>query len=359
MCISTNPAEFKGTVLANYPALEDSDRTRVLSYMNTVQSPGTSREYGVADTGPNAMLFPVYGEVRDIADCRDPEASRTWLSGQAGVYQEFWVDESTLRGGSAGERRIYVAGNYLVSVADNIRKVPGTLEWLKREVPYPEHVPAVSDYLLESVERFYQVQGLGMPQFVVAAFALPPHCVDQKNPITLTYEQSDNVANSLVFPALDYHGMGRFEDYVKRDHSLLLSTNQLNEMFRSVMTLASVDRPTEFNLAPPQFPMSVCDTRSVSGELDSKAPNNDYIFDMATIHAKLEGAQAEIEALGPMDPTDGRAYYARREQIARIVAQRLGRYGVMEYSNQPVTTAEKFAKSGFGDSHFIEGIWDD
>lgn len=300
MCISLGPAEFKGTVIANFPQSTDNEQKRVLSYMNSVLSAGTSPTKEAVDSAPNAMVFPVYGEVTGVLDCDEPVASREWLSKQQGVYYESWEDWSATRSGS-GTPGIEVAGNYLVSVAADIEDIPRALHRLKREAAtaFPSHVPEVLDYTLESMNRFYRAQGLGIPQFVLAAFYLPPRYIDRKNPVTITYTQSDSVADKLVFPALDYHGEGEFQEYVKRDHTLLLSTNILNEMLGSVMHASTDSVPPEFNQAPRQFPISVRDSRNPRNELEGRAPNNDYMFDMAAIHAKLQGGAGGVRSPAP------------------------------------------------------------
>jgi hypothetical protein len=354
MCISLGPAEFKGTVIANFPGDPNNEQMRVLSYMNTVLSADTSSLHGVANTGPNAMIFPVYGEVTDVLNCDNPGASREWLSNRNGIYVESWEDESATRSGST-DTRARVAGNYLVRVANDIEDIPRALSQLKRETPFPDHVPPVSDYVLEAADRFYRSQDLGIPQFVIAAFALPPHHVDHKNPVTVAYAQSESVADRAVFPALDYHGHGDFQEYVKRDHRLLLSTNALNELFRSLMVDKSdTVTPPEFANAPKQFPVAVYDQRNPRNEPNAKAPNNDYIFDVGAIHAKLQDAQLEIQALADVDTSTFLVNYRRQEKVARIVLGRLGRYGVMDHSNQPETTAQNFAESGYGEA-FIAG----
>lgn len=354
MCISLGPAEFKGTVIADFPQNTDNEQERVLSYMNSVLSAGTLSSHETAHGAPNAMVFPVYGEVTGVLDCNDPVASREWLGRQTGVYYESWEDWSATRGGS-GLQNIEVAGNYLVSIAADIEDIPRAIHRLKRETAaaFPSHVPDISDYALDSMDRFYQAQGLGIPQFVLAAFVLPPRYIDRKNPVTITYTQSDSVADKIVFPALDYHGEGEFQEYVKRSHTLLLSTNTLNEILGSVMHATTDAVPLEFQNAPRQFPISVLDLRNPRNELEARAPNNDYVFDMATIHAKLQGAQAELEALPRLDTSEFQAHYERRKQIIKIMIRHLGRYGVMGHSNQPATTVEGFAESSYGEAFFI------
>lgn len=352
VCISLGSAEFKGTVIANFPQSTNNEQERALSYMNSVLSAGTPSADGMADSSPNAMVFPVYGEVTGVLDCDDPVASRQWLAKQEGVYYESWEDWSATRA-SSGPQGVEISGNYLVSIAADIEDIPRTLHRLKQGAVFPNHVPEVSDHTLEWMNRFYQAQGLGIPQFVIAAFALPPHHIDRKNPVTITYNQFDSVADKTIFPALDYHGEGEFQTYVKRDHTLLLSTNALSEVLGSVMHASTDSVPSEFRNAPRQFPISVLDLRNPKNELGARAPNNDYIFDIAEVHTKLQGAQAEIEALPHVDVPESRAYYERRKQIINIMIRHLGRYGVMGHSNQPATTAQGLAESCYGDTFVI------
>jgi hypothetical protein len=352
MCISLNSAEFKSTVIADFPASPLNDQDRMLSYMNTVSTGTTPPTPGTA--AANAMVFPVYGEVTDILDCPDPKTSREWLTYQQGVYKEFWEDMTYPRANTymgRAAKSIHVAGNYMVGIATDVEDIPSTLSRLKTMTSLPEHVPEASDHILDSMDRFYRAQGLGIPQFVIAAFALESHHVDEKNPVTVGYTQSSTVAGKAVFPALDYHGHGDFESHVSRDHKLLLSTNQLNDIFRSTMLATSYITPAEFSAAPAQFPLSIRDMRPGRGtEPAALAPNNDYILDLDTIHAKLQKAQPALDSL-ESPKTSGLTAFEQRK--ARIVARALGNHGLLDHSNQPATTAQEFAQTSFGEALFL------
>lgn len=66
-----------------------------------------------------------------------------------------------------------------------------------------------------------------------------------------------------------------------------------------------------------------------------------------------KGVQAELEALPPIDASDFRASYRHRKQVTKTMLGYLGRYGVMGHSNQPATTVQGFAESGYGDVFVI------
>lgn len=337
MCISANPAELNQTVIANFPQQGKDEQHRVLSYMNTVKSIPGGRT-----TDPNAMIFPVYGEVTDLLDCPDPRASRAWLEAQTGVYQEAWYDQTVVRASTSEPARTHVLGNYLVGVAGGVEDIPGVLEDMRRG-PKPEHVPTVPDTTLESMDRFYRAQGLGIPQFVIAAFLLPPKHHDDKNPITLTYNQWDAMADKMVFPALDYHGYGAFDKHVKRDHKLLFSSKVLQEALQPVMIPSHLATPAEFAGAPGEFPMYVGDSRDRrTHDAAQRAPNNDYIFDMQPIHAKLQGVDTELRAIAADHPEVTTSRFMRDGLANPVLAQRMGKCGIMQHSNQPSTTAEAF-----------------
>ena len=157
------PAEFKGTVIANYAEVNGNPDARILSYMNTAQAEETSGQYGMLNAGPNAMVFPIYGEVTKIAECSDPEASRDWLSTQYGVYREEWKSSAIrFRSKSAGgyDFAPVMAGNYLVKIANGVEGIPGALSELRRSSPLPEHVPGANDAVLDMMDRFYRQQTL-------------------------------------------------------------------------------------------------------------------------------------------------------------------------------------------------------
>jgi len=347
MCISVNPAEFNSTVIANYPAIEGSETERILSYMNSAESYGTSRALGIASTGPNAMIFPIYGEVTSVSDCPNPEASRQWLSQQGGVYREIWDDglPKMRGGGSFGMRGIQTAGNYLVGIASDVENIPETLQALRQATSRPENVPEAPDSVLEMMDSFYRAQGLGVPQFVIAAFALAPGQVEQKNPITLQYTQSEAVADKLIFPALDYHGQGEFEAYVTRDHRLLFATEGLNEAFGPAIRISdSTSRPAEFSDAPTQFPVELKDLRKGGEKRPAAAPNNDYIFDGSELHQSLARVAGKIKDAAIDPSTEDRQKRTNDlRQVGAIITEELGSEGLMQFSNQAATTAQEYA----------------
>jgi hypothetical protein len=309
--------------------------------MNSAESRGTSRQLGIGDTGPNAMIFPVYGEVTQISECPDPKGSRDWLMRQGGVYREIWDDGlPKMLGGFKGRGgAIQTAGNYLVGVASDVENIPETLQQLRAISPLPENVPKAPDHILEMINRFYKTQGLGIPQFVIAAFALAPGQIEKKNPITLHYTQEAELDDKIIFPALDYHGQGDFEPYVTRDHRLLFATQALNETFRPAMRDSAIDhRPQEFELAPVQFPIEIRDVRKGSDRITANAaPNNDYMFDTCIISESLQVASSRFNTS---------ADALSRREISAIITETLGEHGVIQYSNQPATTVEEYAAQG-------------
>ncbi len=302
------------------------------------------------------MIFPIYGEVSNVADCSDPEASRQWLSGQRGVYRELREDGLPKTRGGGGFKSfigIQTAGSYLVGIANDAENIPTTLAELRKVTPRPEHVPDAPDKVLEIIDNFYRLQKLGMPQFVIAAFALDPGQTEKKNPITLQYTQAQSLGNALIFPALDYHGQGGgFDRYVDRDHRLLFSTKELNEAFDCAMRGShTANRPAEFVSAPTQFPIELKDTRKGSADIAISPPNNDYIFDADQLHDRLAGVNARLKE-GIVDDSSTIEHdtpYGRSESIGIIMTEELGRNGLMQFSNQAGTTV---------DAHVRDNKWD-
>jgi hypothetical protein len=349
MCISVNPANFSETFIANFPDTGMDENRRVLSYLNTAQRPNTSALVGVADTGPNAMLFAVPGEVTHVADMPDPEASRFWLTHQSGIYQEEWNDGDMIWLGGRGSKtlKISTAGNYLVGIATSVDDIQATLHQLRRVSPHPEHVPDAPDDLLDHVDCHYREQGWA-PQFVIAAFALDAGQVEEKNPITVHYTQSEDLAGQLFFPALDYHGMGAFSDMAARDHHLLMATHALNEAFAPAMQrFGVVERPPEFAPAPVQFPFEIIDTRKDDARYmpDAVAPNKDYLIELPPDDQMAKMGQAVRQAPA-IDPSDFRSQRAYSHHLDQAAVDRLGTYGLLGRSNQAATTPKAYVAYG-------------
>lgn len=375
MCISINPAEFSGTTIAYFP---ERDGRAVLSYTNTAKSAG-HESAGTADGGPNALIFPVFGTDVEVLDCPDPQASRAFLAAARGLYNERWESPSNfdlfnldqinrLGGYSEGIKQ---SGNYLVGVADGVEEIAVVLESLRRHSPRPEYVPQMSDQLAEMMDRYYRALGMGMPQFVVGAFLLDPSQPGLKNPISVGH--TPLFPGKVILPALDYHGKGdAFEPYARRDHTLALSSPELQEVLAPVMRIPQGGRPLEFAAAPPVFPVLVRDTRKLTREaventlahqnnpefahlFDPKlsrqqlesgmAPNNDYVFDTAAMALELAPHMPAIK----QECDD----YARsRSPQDRIVNKKLaasqaiktvvGQNWAMRHSNQIPVTVEAY-----------------
>lgn len=378
MCISINPAEFSGTSIAYFP---EQDGRAILSYTNTAKNVG-HESAGVADSGPNALIFPVFGTDVEVLDCPDPQASRAFLATAQGLYHDNWESPKNfdlfrdpLRVGSGGySGGIKQSGNYLVGVADGVEEIAMVLESLRRHCPRPEHVPHMSDQLANMMDRYYRAQGMGIPQFVVGAFLLDSSQPGLKNPISVCH--TPMFAGKVVLPALDYHGKGdAFEPYARRDHTLAMASPELQEVLAPIMPEPYGDRPLEFAAAPPVFPVLVRDTRkltpqAVDNTLDHQnnpefahlfdpklsreqlesgmAPNNDYMFDTAAMAASLAPhipaiAQAQdqyVAARNPKDPIT-RALYQKLGACEAIKAT-VGQNWAMCHSNQASLTVEAY-----------------
>jgi hypothetical protein len=370
MCISANPAEFSGTIIAHFPAEEAE--YELLSYTNTTKSAGNAQNR-TADSGANALIFPVHGSDIELLDCPNPEASRKFLQLQAysGLHREQWnlpdnfdIEGSmryrTMKGASLG---VQIIGNYLVGVANNVETIPGVLEVLRRTSSRPDHVPEVSDTLLEIMDRYYRAQTTGMPAFVIGAFLLDGSKVEDKHPITTKYAPFDS--DKLVLPALDYHGTDpALEPFVTRDHTLLIATRGLNSLMQPLTPKKEGNKtPLEFANAPHIFPVNVRDKRvmrpeAIAGFLEvqehekfgplcdpkftrqqleaTMAPNTDYVIDTAKLEAdmseKIDGITARFDEI-----MDSLAPHQRQYSVTQSAAkalETLGRDWVLQNSNQ-------------------------
>ena len=364
MCITTRPTELRSTYIADFPAEQSVENTatsenqpssRIITYANTVVNPRSG-----APAAPNAMLFAVYGDVQQIIQCEDPEASEQWLKSQEAAYTERWnpapepfmhdITRSmgTLKGG--GRYQITQSGNYIVGIAKGVDDIPAVLEALHEISPDLQEVPTVTEDTLTHMRDYYKAQGYGEPDIVVAGFAPPSGSKKVMHPITVEYTPFASTAGNVILPALDYHGDGPWPEYVDREHHLLVATHGLMKVFSGLQrSQQEQSLPVEFAAAPLQFPISIVDRRKGDDGSAAKAPNSDYVIHTGAIEEALQRAAWLLQPMAAdIAGQEGSKYsaYEQPRELGGIVRAYLGNNGLFGYTNQSSGSVDAYRQLG-------------